>query len=602
MYIVKRSTKNPLIAPILEHHWESRATFNGCPVQDGKTTHLIYRAMGKADPLIAPHAHTSIIAKATSKDGENFHDRKPFITPKHDWEKYGCEDPRVTFFEGKYYIFYTALSEFPYRPAGIRVACAVSKDLKNVEERHLVTPFNAKAMTLFPERINGKVTVIFSAHTDEPPTHIAIAQANSIEDFWDPEFWRIWHDSLDSHTLKLNRFDEDHVEVGAPPIKTAHGWLLIYSYIQNYFKDHGRVFGIEALLFDKNDPHKIVGKTHGPIFIPEAPYEEFGMVSHIVFPSGAILNKNGKLDIYYGAADTVCAKVSVVLDDLMSSMTMEGRRSLVIRSDKNPIIAPKSEHPWESQATFNAGAFECGGEIHLLYRAMSADNTSTIGYASTKDGETLTERLTNPVYVPREEFEMKKNGPNGNSGCEDPRLTQIGKTIYMIYTAYDGVNPTRVALTSISEKDFLNKKFNSWSKPVLITPDNINDKDVCLFPKKINGHYMVLHRVERQICADFFDDLTFSTRRIDRCIDIMGPRPGAWDSEKIGIAGPPIETPAGWLLIYHGISKTKTYRLGAALLDLKDPTVILARTVDPIFEPLEDYEKTRYCAKCCFCL
>jgi predicted GH43/DUF377 family glycosyl hydrolase len=71
----------------------------------------------------------------------------------------------------------------------------------------------------------------------------------------------------------------------------------------------------------------------------------------------------------------------------------------------------------------------------------------------------------------------------------------------------------------------------------------------------------------------------------------MGPRPGMWDSQKIGIAGPPIKTPKGWLLIYHGVSKTATYRLGAVLLDLKNPSIVLSRSVDTIFEPLQAYEK-----------
>jgi len=70
----------------------------------------------------------------------------------------------------------------------------------------------------------------------------------------------------------------------------------------------------------------------------------------------------------------------------------------------------------------------------------------------------------------------------------------------------------------------------------------------------------------------------------------MGPRPGYWDSKKVGVAGSPLLTTKGWLLIYHGISETNTYRLGAALLDLEDPTHVIARTVDPILEPVEEYE------------
>jgi predicted GH43/DUF377 family glycosyl hydrolase len=222
---------------------------------------------------------------------------------------------------------------------------------------------------------------------------------------------------------------------------------------------------------------------------------------------------------------------------------------------------------------------------------MSEDNTSVLGYASSKDGETIRRRLPEPAYVPREEFEQKLSGPTGNSGCEDPRIVKIGRKLYMTYTAFDGVHPWHVALTSISEKDFLTEHFEKWSKPVIITPSNIGDKNMCLVPKKINGEYMFLHRIERQICADFLPDLEFKDHTVNRCIEIMGPRPGMWDSTKVGIAAPPIETSKGWLLIYHGVSRSMTYRLGVALLDLENPTLLIARTVDPILEPIEPYEK-----------
>lgn len=161
----------------------------------------------------------------------------------------------------------------------------------------------------------------------------------------------------------------------------------------------------------------------------------------------------------------------------------------------------------------------------------------------------------------------------------------------MTYTAFSGIGATRVALTSISEKDFLGKRWDKWAKPVLTTPDGVNDKDTCLLSEKVGGQYMLLHRIDPQLCADFLDSLDFKKSRLTRCIEIMGPRPGMWDSTKIGIAGPPIKTPKGWLLIYHGVSKTATYRLGAVLLDLKNPSVVLSRSVDTIFEPTEEYER-----------
>jgi predicted GH43/DUF377 family glycosyl hydrolase len=161
----------------------------------------------------------------------------------------------------------------------------------------------------------------------------------------------------------------------------------------------------------------------------------------------------------------------------------------------------------------------------------------------------------------------------------------------MVYTAFDGQNPWRAALTSISVKDFVAHKWDKWAQPQLITPDPVQDKDTCILPETIGGQYMLMHRIDPQMCADFLDSLDFKKSRLTRCIEIMGPRQGMWDSKKIGIAGPPIKTKKGWLLIYHGVSKTSTYRLGAVLLDLKNPSIVLSRSVDTIFEPIEEYER-----------
>ncbi len=590
MYVIKRSGHNPLIAPIADKHWEARGTFNPSPIKKGDITHVLYRALGRPDVLMTP-AGISTIGKALSLDGKRFQNRTQFIIPTEPWEKYGCEDPRATLFEGKYYIFYTALGGQPFGPGNIKVACAISKDLEAIEEKHLITPFNAKAMTLFPERVGGKITVILTAHTDEPPAKIAIAQCDKIEELWDLAFWEKWHSEISEHTINPLRFEHDHVEVGSAPIKTKDGWLMFYSYIQNYFGGGDRVFGIEALLLDLADPRVIVGRTKGPIMVPQELYEAYGIVPNIVFPSGALLEKNGRVDIYYGGADTVCAKASVNLPDLLSAMIPERRVELAVRVKENPILSPVPAHAWEKNAVFNAAAIDLGGVVHILYRAMGDDNTSVIGYAASKNGIKITSRDEKPAYVPREDFEMKKGSPNGNSGCEDPRITKIGDTLHLMYTAFNGVDPTRVALTSISEKDFLAKRWDKWQKPMLTTPDGVNDKDTCLLPEKVAGQYMLLHRIDPQLCADFLDTLDFRKSRLTRCIEIMGPRPGMWDSTKIGIAGPPIKTPKGWLLIYHGVSKTATYRLGAVLLDLKNPSVVLSRSVDTILEPMEEYER-----------
>ncbi len=592
MFTIKRSRHNPVLIPNREHYWESFATFNPSPAKRGRTSCVLYRAISAPDILAHP-SQRSIIGLAKSGDGKHYSEHMPYIVPKEDWEKFGCEDPRVTHFEGKYYTFYTALSKYPFEAEGIKVAVAVSPDLKKVTERHLVTPFNAKAMALFPERVNGKVMAIFSAHTDKPPAKMVIVQTDKVQDLWAKKTWEGFEDRLDTYAIDPRRTEYDHVEVGAPPIKTKYGWLFIYSHIQNYFPSPNgapRVFGIEALLLDLADPRKIIGRTKGPIISPEEPYELVGYVPDVVFPSGASL-EGDVLTIFYGAADTTGCRAKISLTDLISTLHPKTAGNWHLkRFFGNPIITPISKHAFEAQATLNPGAFYLKGKTHLLYRAISADNTSTVGYATSPDGLTIDWRSTEPIYVPRAPFEMKKID-GGNSGCEDGRFSLIGERIYMTYTAFDGIGPPRVAVTSISQKDFLKRNFK-WSPPELISPMDVDDKDACILPEKFGKKYFVLHRIGTDICGDYVPSLDFTKTKINKCIRIMGPRPGAWDSVKVGIAAPPIKTKKGWLLLYHAISKVHhTYRVGAVLLDLKDPTVVLARSSDPIFEPEETYEK-----------
>jgi len=591
MFVVKRSGDNPIFIPNRDHYWEEFAAFNMCPIKKGKTIHGLYRAISAFDHIRDPH-QMSVIGIAKSKDGTHFEKGEQFITPEFEWEQYGCEDPRVTYFEGKYYVFYTALSKYPFGPEGIKVAVAVSKDLKKVDEKHFVTPFNSKAMSLFPERIDGKITVIFSSDTDKPPARMTIAQCDHIEELWSPGFWEKWHKDMESNMIDPRRTEYDHVEVGAPPVKTKYGWLLVYSHIQNYFhkpENQETVFGIEAMLLDLSDPRKIIGKTRGPILVPEETYELSGYVSNVIFPTGAMI-EGDLLTIYYGAADTTVCTAKVSLEDLIASMLPDLKsRYRFLRYEKNPTIKPSDSHGWESKSVCNPAAIDLDGKVHIVYRALSENNTSVFGYASSINGLDIDERLPDPIYVPREEFEDKKI-ENGNSGCEDPRLTKIGSRIYVCYTAFDGIGPARVATSSISEKDFLNKKWN-WEKPFMLTPRDVDDKDTCILSERFKGGYFVIHRINYEICGDYVPTLDGKSQ-IKKCIRIMGPRQSMWDSSRVGITAPPVKTKYGWLLLYHGASKShNTYRVGAVLLDLKDPAIVLARSTDAIFEPETDYEK-----------
>ncbi len=587
---IERSDKNPILKPNKDQSWEAEAVFNGCPIKKGKETYLFYRA------LSLPHYHAlaqtklmvSNIGIAQSKDGVNFSNRRHFIIPEESWEKFGCEDPRVTKLNNKYYIFYTALSAWPPKTEGIKIGLAISRDLKTIKEKHLVTPFNAKAMALFPEKINGKMWAVLTVHTDKPPAQICLASFEKESDLWSESYWQKWYKNFERYSLPLQRRPQDHIEVGAPPIKTKNGWLLIYSYIKNYFSGE-RLFTIEAVLLDLKNPLKIIGRTKRPLLTPEEYYERIGLVPNVIFPAGAILEKN-LIHLYYGATDTTCCLAFIDLPILMERILGSEKSIKLNRAKENPIITAKKEHLWESKATFNPGAIYLDDKVHIVYRAMSEDNTSVLGYATSKDGVHIDERLTEPIYVPRESFEEKKQ-PGGNSGCEDPRLTKIGNKIYMFYTAFDGKNPPRVALTWIMVENFLKKKWD-WSKPITVSPHDFANKNAVLFPEKINGKYIIVHRIGDDIDLAFVRDLNFKAMKELEEYRWITTRKGMWDDLKVGVAAPPIKTKEGWILFYHGVSEEdKFYRVGVLLLDLKNPKKIIARSDEPLLEPEMLYEK-----------
>ncbi len=588
--LIERSEKNPILKPKITHSWETEAVFNGCPVKKGGKIYLLYRALSSLHYHAIAFTKLSVsnIGIAESKDGIDFHNRKCLIAPEESWERFGCEDPRVTKLNNKYYIFYTALSSYPFGAEGIKVALAISKDLKTIQEKHPITPFNAKGMALFPEKINGKMWAVLTVNTDRPPSKICLAFFEKEKDIWSRKNWQKWYKNIKKNSLDLQRRPQDFVEVGAPPIKTKYGWLLIYSYISNYFSPKP-LFGIEAVLLDLKNPFKVIAKTKTSLLTPEEYYERIGLVPNVIFPSGALIKKN-LIYLYYGAADITCCLVFIDAKVLLEKLLKVNKSIKFIRAKENPIISSIPEHTFESKATFNPGAIYLNGKVHIIYRAMSENNTSVLGYATSKDGINIDYRSAEPIYIPRESFE-KKIESNNNSGCEDPRLTKIGDKIYMLYTAFDGKNLPRVALTWIKKNDFLNQKWN-FAKPVLISSPNEDDKDACLFPEKINGNYFIIHRSGNDIDSAFSPTLDFDGKAWIEEYRWIAPRSGMWDSKKVGIASPPIKTKAGWILFYHGISQEDNfYRVGVILLDIKDPTKIIARSDEPVFEPEAIYEK-----------
>ncbi len=275
------------------------------------------------------------------------------------------------------------------------------------------------------------------------------------------------------------------------------------------------------------------------------------------------------------------------------------------RAKRNPIIEPR-RYPWESKATFNPSAVIANDKIHLIYRAIGENDSSVLGYAASSDGYNISERLPYSIYRRNNNFTKADksllpidyiSGGGWNGGCEDPRLTLLGGTVYMLYTAFDGWGSLRIALTSIKLNDLENKRWN-WKNPVLISPVGEVHKNWVLFPEKINGKFAILHSFYPNILIDYFDSLdeldgkkfikSNNTRPIDES--------RGWDSWFRGVGPSPIKTDLGYLILYHAMDHKNPdrYRMGVLILDLKNPTQVLYRGASPILEPEEYYENNGY--------
>jgi predicted GH43/DUF377 family glycosyl hydrolase len=210
----------------------------------------------------------------------------------------------------------------------------------------------------------------------------------------------------------------------------------------------------------------------------------------------------------------------------------------------------------------------------LLLRVEGLERKSKFYLAKSLNGYDF-ELSKGPVFL-RSDIEPFKTYEK--RGVEDPRITKIGESYYIIYTAYSHFG-TRLSLAKTND-------FQEFERIALISEPN--NKDAALFPKKIDNKFVCLDRpTGNSIWISYSSDL----RYWGEAKAIMETRPGYWDMEKIGLGASPIETKDGWLIIYHEV-KYKVYRLGCALLDLKDPSKVIGRSEVPILSPKTSYERT----------
>ncbi|HET7488646.1 MAG TPA: hypothetical protein VFJ85_12010 [Acidimicrobiales bacterium] len=264
------------------------------------------------------------------------------------------------------------------------------------------------------------------------------------------------------------------------------------------------------------------------------------------------------------------------------------------RHPGNPVLEPRQDSSWESRAAFNPGAHVVGGAVHLLYRAIAHGEgyVSRLGLAVSADGFSFERASPDPVFQPEVAYEL--------GAVEDPRISEIDGAIYVTYVAFNvpAFTPRKLCYTALART----ADFRSWERLGVITPrSDIDDRDTVLFPTRFGGRYAVLHRPQQLQPDDTYQEwgtgrpstiwLAFSDSLTEWTMGapLMGPEQ-PWEAFKIGAGPPPVRTEAGWLVLYHGVDLGSVYRAGAALLDLDDPSVVVARLPYPVLEPEERYE------------
>lgn len=299
------------------------------------------------------------------------------------------------------------------------------------------------------------------------------------------------------------------------------------------------------------------------------------------------------------------------------------------RNSNNPILRPSDLKPgipgMEIACLLNPGVFRMDGKVWLLLRVaerpkqvegkisfpvynaegnievlhfdkddpdLDASDPRVIGYKGqnylttmsylrlvcSEDGVHFHE---DPAYPP-----IFGKGPQESFGIEDCRVATMEDGYYLTFTE---VSPVAVGVGLIETRDF-----KSYTRHGMIFPPH--NKDCALWEEKIGGKYYAFHRPSSPELGGNYIWLAESPDRIHwgRHICIATTRPGKWDSVRVGAGAAPVKTSKGWLEIYHGANEENRYCLGALLLDKDDPTKVIARSEEPIMEPVAPYEQTGF--------
>jgi len=298
LYPFKRYSGNPILTSD-DVPYACNTVFNAAACKFEGRYVLILRI---EDP--EGHSHLTL---AYSDDGYKFTvQNSPWAIPSSDpyyevYERYGIEDPRVTWIDGSFYITYTA-----YGPYGPRVGIGRTKDFVDFERICLATEVENKDAVLFPEKICD-----YYAMLDRPAG--MGPRGGSIWITYSPDLIH-WGRARAILTPEPG-WGSSKLGVSTPPVKTEEGWLVLYHGVRD--TAGGRLYRIGALLLDLDDPEQVRGYTRHFLFGPEEHYERVGDVPNVVFPCGLIVEDDGSVKMYYGAADTCIGVADAKLEDIV---------------------------------------------------------------------------------------------------------------------------------------------------------------------------------------------------------------------------------------------------------------------------------------------
>jgi predicted GH43/DUF377 family glycosyl hydrolase len=297
--LLTRWKRNPLIT-LNDVPFRCNTVFNGTPVKVDGEYFIILRIEGQQG--------SSFFALARGRDGLHFQvEPNPCMMPAEDGpykicEEKGIEDPRLTRIDGTYYIMYTAVGRY-----GFGIALATTEDFRHYERMGMVSAPGNKDGVLFPEKING-----LYARLDRPI-------GNGVGSVWisySPDLIN-WGKSECVFCPRARYWDSYRIGASAPPIKTDRGWLEIYHGVK--MTSSGPIYRIGTVMLDLENPAKMIGRCLAPLLSPREDYERIGDIGNVVFACGAIVEDDGEVKVYYGAADTSICVAMGTLDEIIET-------------------------------------------------------------------------------------------------------------------------------------------------------------------------------------------------------------------------------------------------------------------------------------------